>query len=160
MSGAFQFLAATDTVLKRLVPVSLDSSSWGSRLSASAAALMWGLSPSLEGASAAPRIVRVPYRFAGQRHRSAKIRPRLLGRGIGRRTAAGGDRACTGHPATDRLRDEPTGNLDTATGARVMDMLFARRDATGATLMIITHDAALAQRCDRIVEMVDGRIAA
>ena len=36
----------------------------------------------------------------------------------------------------------------------------ARRDATGATLMIITHDAALAQRCDRIVEMVDGRIAA
>ena len=56
--------------------------------------------------------------------------------------------------------DEPTGNLDTATGARVMDMLFARRDATGATLMIITHDAALAQRCDRIVEMVDGRIAA
>ncbi len=56
--------------------------------------------------------------------------------------------------------DEPTGNLDTATGARVMDMLFARRDATGATLMIITPDAALAQRCDRIVEMVDGRIAA
>ncbi len=56
--------------------------------------------------------------------------------------------------------DEPTGNLDTATGASIMDLLFDRRAATGATLIIITHDPALAARCDRIVELGDGRIVA
>ena len=55
--------------------------------------------------------------------------------------------------------DEPTGNLDAATGAQVIDLLFERRRATGATLVIITHDPALAERCDRIVELADGRIA-
>ena len=54
--------------------------------------------------------------------------------------------------------DEPTGNLDAATGATVMDLLFDRRAATGATLVIITHDPVLAARCDRIVELGDGRI--
>ncbi|MBX9727817.1 MAG: ABC transporter, partial [Sphingopyxis sp.] len=56
--------------------------------------------------------------------------------------------------------DEPTGNLDAATGEAIIDLLFARRAAQGATLVIITHDPALAQRCDRIVEMKDGRIVA
>lgn len=84
-------------------------------------------------------------------------RPSELSGGQQQRVAVA--RALASRP-TIIFADEPTGNLDTATGARVMDMLFARRDATGATLMIITHDAALAQRCDRIVEMVDGRIAA
>ncbi len=56
--------------------------------------------------------------------------------------------------------DEPTGNLDAATGAAVMDLLFDRRAATDATLIVITHDPALAARCDRIVELADGRIAA
>ncbi len=56
--------------------------------------------------------------------------------------------------------DEPTGNLDTATGESIMDLLFDRRAATGATLIIITHDPALAARCDRIVELGDGRIVA
>ncbi|WP_294309950.1 ABC transporter ATP-binding protein [uncultured Sphingomonas sp.] len=56
--------------------------------------------------------------------------------------------------------DEPTGNLDGTTGARVMDLLFDRRAATGATLVVITHDPALARRCDRVVELADGRIAA
>ncbi len=54
--------------------------------------------------------------------------------------------------------DEPTGNLDGVTSRRVADLLFERRAATGATLVIITHDPALAARCDRIVEMADGRI--
>jgi putative ABC transport system ATP-binding protein len=54
--------------------------------------------------------------------------------------------------------DEPTGNLDGVTSRRVADLLFDRRAATGATLVIITHDPALAARCDRIVEMADGRI--
>jgi putative ABC transport system ATP-binding protein len=54
--------------------------------------------------------------------------------------------------------DEPTGNLDTATGAAIMDLLFARRAAVGATLVIITHDRHLAERCDRVVTLADGRI--
>ncbi|WP_085810048.1 ABC transporter ATP-binding protein [Sphingomonas sp. TZW2008] len=54
--------------------------------------------------------------------------------------------------------DEPTGNLDAATGAAVIDLLFARQRAAGATLLIITHDPALADRCARVIEMRDGRI--
>jgi putative ABC transport system ATP-binding protein len=56
--------------------------------------------------------------------------------------------------------DEPTGNLDARTGAAVLDLLFARQADTGATLLVITHDPALAARCDRILEMQDGRIVA
>ena len=56
--------------------------------------------------------------------------------------------------------DEPTGNLDAATGEAIMQLLFARQAAQAATLVIITHDAALAARCDRIVEMRVGRIVA
>ncbi|GMN12641.1 ABC transporter ATP-binding protein [Altererythrobacter sp. MTPC7] len=55
--------------------------------------------------------------------------------------------------------DEPTGNLDAATGAEIVDVLFDRRAQTGATLVIITHDPALAERCDRIITLADGRIA-
>ena len=54
--------------------------------------------------------------------------------------------------------DEPTGNLDAATGAEIIDLLFARRAETGATLLIITHDASLAARCERVLTMADGRI--
>jgi putative ABC transport system ATP-binding protein len=56
------------------------------------------------------------------------------------------------------LADEPTGNLDLATGAQVMDLLFALKERTGATLLLITHDRTLAKRCDRIVSLADGRI--
>ncbi len=55
--------------------------------------------------------------------------------------------------------DEPTGNLDAATGAGIVDLLFARRAETEATLVIITHDETLAARCDRVVTLADGRIA-
>lgn len=54
--------------------------------------------------------------------------------------------------------DEPTGNLDAATGTGIVELLFARRAETGATLVIITHDETLAARCDRIVTLADGRI--
>ncbi len=54
--------------------------------------------------------------------------------------------------------DEPTGNLDAATGAEIIDLLLARRAETGATLLIITHDASLAARCERVLTMADGRI--
>lgn len=55
--------------------------------------------------------------------------------------------------------DEPTGNLDARTGSTIIDLLFARRAETGATLLIITHDPDLAARCQRIVTLGDGRIA-
>ncbi len=55
--------------------------------------------------------------------------------------------------------DEPTGNLDAATGSSIVDLLFARRADAGATLVIITHDASLAERCERVVTLADGRIA-
>lgn len=54
--------------------------------------------------------------------------------------------------------DEPTGNLDGATGAAIIDLLFERRAALGATLLIITHDPALAERCDRVIAMQDGHV--
>ena len=55
--------------------------------------------------------------------------------------------------------DEPTGNLDAATGEAILDLLLARRAETGATLVTITHDAALAARCERVVTLADGLIA-
>jgi putative ABC transport system ATP-binding protein len=54
--------------------------------------------------------------------------------------------------------DEPTGNLDGATGAAIIDLLFERRAAMGATLLIITHDPALAARCDRVIALQDGHV--
>lgn len=54
--------------------------------------------------------------------------------------------------------DEPTGNLDATTGQEIIELLFARRKETGATLLMITHDRALAERCERIVTMADGVI--
>ena len=54
--------------------------------------------------------------------------------------------------------DEPTGNLDVTTGEEIVDLLFARRAQTGATLLIITHDEALAKRCERVLTMADGVI--
>ncbi len=58
------------------------------------------------------------------------------------------------------LADEPTGNLDRATGAQVIETLFSLRAETGATLLLITHDQDLAARCSRILTMSDGRIEA
>lgn len=54
--------------------------------------------------------------------------------------------------------DEPTGNLDVQTGHEIIDLLFARQQALAATLMIITHDSELANRCDRVLTMRDGNI--
>ena len=57
------------------------------------------------------------------------------------------------------LADEPTGNLDAATGHEIVELLFARRAETGATLLVITHDPELAQHCERVLTLADGRIA-
>jgi putative ABC transport system ATP-binding protein len=56
------------------------------------------------------------------------------------------------------LADEPTGNLDRATGQLVMDLLFGLRARHGTTLLLITHDPALAARCERQIAIADGRI--
>jgi putative ABC transport system ATP-binding protein len=56
------------------------------------------------------------------------------------------------------LADEPTGNLDTETGQQIIALLFDLARRQGTTLILITHDNALAERCDRIVRLGDGRI--
>lgn len=58
------------------------------------------------------------------------------------------------------LADEPTGNLDAATGARIIDLLFDRVAAAGAGLLVITHDPAVAERAGRVVRIADGQLAA
>jgi putative ABC transport system ATP-binding protein len=54
--------------------------------------------------------------------------------------------------------DEPTGNLDSETGASIIDLIFAQKARHGATLVLVTHDASLAARCDRTVRLRSGRI--
>jgi putative ABC transport system ATP-binding protein len=56
--------------------------------------------------------------------------------------------------------DEPTGNLDTATGGRVTDLLFELNREFSTTLVLVTHDARLAERCDRVIELDGGRVVA
>ena len=68
-------------------------------------------------------------------------------------------RATAPHPAI-LFADEPTGNLDAATGEAIIELMFARQAAGDATLVLITHDHDLAARCGRIIEMRDGQIVA
>ncbi len=56
------------------------------------------------------------------------------------------------------LADEPTGNLDGTTGQAIMELLFGLRDRHGATLVLVTHAPDLAERCDRILRLVDGQL--
>jgi putative ABC transport system ATP-binding protein len=116
--------------------------------------------------------VAVPLELAGADNPFDQARTELGRVGLAERTGhypvqlSGGEqqrvaiaRALAGRPDII-FADEPTGNLDAATGTAIMDLLFARQAETGATLFVITHDAALAARCARIVEMQDGRIVA
>lgn len=58
------------------------------------------------------------------------------------------------------IADEPTGNLDTGTGERVLEILFEEQERRQASLLLVTHDERLAKRCDRVLEMMDGQIEA
>ena len=58
------------------------------------------------------------------------------------------------------IADEPTGNLDTATGERVLDLLFKEQERRNTALLLVTHDENLARRCERVVCMEDGLIQA
>jgi putative ABC transport system ATP-binding protein len=67
-------------------------------------------------------------------------------------------RALVGDPSL-LLADEPTGNLDSATGAEVLDLLFALHGDRGLTLILATHDPAVAARCDRVIQLEDGTVS-
>jgi len=56
------------------------------------------------------------------------------------------------------LADEPTGNLDRNTGGAILDAIFEHRERTGLTVLMVTHDEAIAERADRVVRLVDGRV--
>ncbi len=66
-------------------------------------------------------------------------------------------RALAPNPAI-LVADEPTGNLDEATGAEIIDLMFAGHSERGTTLVLVTHDPLLARRCDRVVRMRSGRV--
>ena len=115
--------------------------------------------------------VAVPLELAGEADAFARARAELTAVGLGHRLdhypaqLSGGEqqrvaiaRALAPRPAL-LFADEPTGNLDAATGSSIMDLLFERQASTGATLFVITHDAGLAARCGRIVRLSDGLIA-
>jgi putative ABC transport system ATP-binding protein len=56
------------------------------------------------------------------------------------------------------LADEPTGNLDAATGAEIIELMFAMNREAGTTLVLVTHDEALAARCGRVLRLAAGRL--
>jgi putative ABC transport system ATP-binding protein len=114
--------------------------------------------------------VAVPLELAGHRDAAGMARAALDAVGLAHRLThlpgqlSGGEqqrvalaRAFAPRPAL-LLADEPTGNLDQATGQTVIDLLFTLRQRSGTTLLLITHDRDLATRCDRQVHMSDGRI--
>jgi putative ABC transport system ATP-binding protein len=114
--------------------------------------------------------VSIPLELAGVRNADARARAALDAVGLGHRLThlpgqlSGGEqqraalaRAFAPEPAL-LLADEPTGNLDHTTGELVIDLLFALRQRTGTTLLLITHDRDLAARCDRQVHLSDGRV--
>ena len=114
--------------------------------------------------------VAAPLELARRRDASARAREALAAAGLARRAGhypgqlSGGEqqrvaiaRAIVARPRIV-LADEPTGNLDRATGGEIIDLLFAAREEAGATLALITHDPALAARCGRIARIVDGVI--
>ena len=83
--------------------------------------------------------------------------PRQLSGGEQQRVAIA--RAFASRPKV-LFADEPTGNLDTSTGGRVIDLLFALNRESQTTLVLVTHDTALADRCARVLSLEAGRIAA
>jgi putative ABC transport system ATP-binding protein len=66
-------------------------------------------------------------------------------------------RALMGDPGL-LLADEPTGNLDSTTGAQILDLLLRLRDARGMTVLLATHEQHLAARCDRLIRLSDGKV--
>ena len=115
--------------------------------------------------------VATPMELAGDKDAGTRAADELAAVGLGHRLThfptqlSGGEqqRVALARAIAPRPRlifaDEPTGNLDVATGHDIIELMFARRAEAGATLVIITHDPELAARCDRIVTIADGLIA-
>jgi putative ABC transport system ATP-binding protein len=114
--------------------------------------------------------VAVPLELAGRADAFARAREELAAVGLERRLShypgelSGGEqqrvalaRAFACEPRL-LLADEPTGNLDPDTGHAVMDLMFAEVARRGTTLLLITHDPALAHRCGRRLKLVEGRL--
>jgi putative ABC transport system ATP-binding protein len=108
--------------------------------------------------SAAERRRRAHERLAevGVAHCAGRLPQQLSG---GERRRVGVARSLANGPEL-LLADEPTANLDTATGATVADLLLDVHRSRGMTLVIVTHDMALIERCGRQVRLLDGRVAA
>lgn len=114
--------------------------------------------------------VAVPLELAGIADAQGRAREELAAMGLADRTAhypaqlSGGEqqrvavaRALAPNPAI-LVADEPTGNLDEDTGKQIIELLFAGHAKRGSTLVLVTHDPALAVRCDRAVRLRSGRI--
>jgi putative ABC transport system ATP-binding protein len=114
--------------------------------------------------------VAVPLELAGNRDASQRAAQELASVGLGDRLhhyptqLSGGEqqrvalaRALAPDPAI-LVADEPTGNLDEATGKQIVDLLFTKHAERGMTLVLVTHDASLAHRCDRVVRLRSGHI--
>ena len=108
----------------------------------------------LAGRSDAARTARAALTAVGLIARIAHY-PRQLSGGEQQRVAIA--RAFVGRPQL-LFADEPTGNLDTVTGARIAELLFEQNRAVGATLVLVTHERDLARRCDRVLELDAGRL--
>ena len=114
--------------------------------------------------------VAVPLELAGAPDAFGRAAAELRNVGLGERLShfpaqlSGGEqqrvalaRALAPDPAI-LVADEPTGNLDDTTGRQIVDLMFALKRERGASLVLVTHDAGLAARCDRTVAMRSGRI--
>jgi len=114
--------------------------------------------------------VAVPLEFAGERDALARAQRELEAVGLGQRLnhypaeLSGGEqqrvalaRALAPNPAIV-VADEPTGNLDEATGREIIELLFSGHRERGTTLVLVTHDTELAARCDRVLHMHSGRL--
>jgi len=116
--------------------------------------------------------VMLPLELAGQRDARATATQMLQRVGLGERLSSypkvlsGGEqqrvalaRAFVVQPSV-LLADEPTGSLDFATGARIMELMFELNREQGTTLVLVTHDRAIAQRCERRITIEAGQVAA
>lgn len=116
--------------------------------------------------------VMLPIELANGKDAALKAREALQSVGLGSRTGhyprqlSGGEkqrvaiaRAFVTSP-TVLFADEPTGNLDAASGERVSDLLFNMNKQSGTTLVLVTHDKTLAARCDRVMEIDAGKLIA
>ena len=114
--------------------------------------------------------VAIPLELAGSSDAFAMAEESLVQVGLGHRVThypdqlSGGEqqrvaiaRAFVTRPQL-LLADEPTGNLDGATGSNIMELLFQLSETHGTTLILITHDMALAEHCRRVISMADGKI--